>query len=179
MSYYYLIFISLQSSKCLITILWQSYFTLPHFSSVSEEKWAIILIWFYYCFRIVLKFSHHRKLISISSKSYFAFPHFSSPLEENCLITVLELPHYYLITVSEVSYYHLIKVLFCSYTLLPCSRGKIKQFYYCLRIVSLLSHHSPRSVLLPSYHSLILLLHTSPLCQKRIEQSYYCLRAVL
>ena len=78
-------------------------------------------------------------------------------------------------------YYHLITVLFCSHTHLLCIRGELNNpinvfelSYFYLSAVS-----SFGIFLLPSYHSLILLSLSSPLCQRRIEQSYYCPQTVL
>ena len=121
--------------------------------------------------------------------------------ELNNLLTILEQCYDYLTAVLEVSYWHLITVLFCSSTLCqkrnelwswnsfitvlelyyyylisilsclillihnsPLPQRRIEQSYSCLRTFLFLSHHGLRSVLLPSYHNLILLFYTSPLC---------------
>ena len=95
---YHIRTILLVSLNYLITILSLSYHTLPH-SSLSEEKWPVILEQSYYYLRTILLHSYHHLILL-----------FHTPLCQyrDCLIAILKLSYNFLITLSSQSYFALL-----------------------------------------------------------------------
>ena len=141
--------ISLQSQKCLIGILSQSYFALPHCvkREMSYDHGTVLLL-FQNCIIIILLASY---LVLFCLYTILLCPRG----ELNNLIPVLELSCFYLITVLEVSYYHLITILFCSSTFLLCVRGELNNLLTTLEQ----SYYYLTTVLEVSYYYLITVLY--------------------